>query len=206
MRLVIILLFLTLVQAFIPNALSMINANDLQSGDVLLLPMNCLVCQKIEMETNSSFAHVGVVLGPSGGEIMVAHALKKVEAVPLSDFMDKKDNRDVLVLRPVQFLNLSVSTEVFFRVFYHNFDQLEYDGSFYWEPEDVRRPKLYCAEFVMKFLNLFLDQKLAPEPMVFKRDPAFWMVYFSGHVPNGEPGASPATFERSDEFVPIGHM
>ena len=47
---------------------SVVRQNDLQSGDVLLIPVSCMVCSAIEYETDSDYAHSAVVLGKKEGE------------------------------------------------------------------------------------------------------------------------------------------
>ena len=60
----------------------------LEVGDVILIPVKCYVCSAIEVNTNSRFSHLGIVINK---QKEVAHALGKVKKEPFENFLKMKD-------------------------------------------------------------------------------------------------------------------
>lgn len=103
-------------------------------------------------------------------------------------------------------MDLSFDPYSFLEKFYSGFHLLAYDAEFLWTNEDSNGEKLYCSEFAAKFLNSFLPVKIQPKPMHFEKNREFWIQYFKGNPPDGQPGISPGDFERSPLFRKVGFI
>jgi hypothetical protein len=180
--------------------------HDLKSGDVILQSQACFVCQLIEEEENSPYSHIGVIVTPELGEPMVLESWGSVTNTPLSDFLARrKRNTRSMILRPhSQFKLSSVQANDLMARFVNYFAGKTYDPEFLWNNRDENGELLYCSEFVAKFINPFLGNRLLPKAMHYERNRSAWMHYFKGTPPDGKPGISPGDFERSPLFHQIG--
>ena len=78
--------------------------NDLQTGDVVLLSLNCMECRVIESETNSLFSHSGVVVKDQDNIVRIAQSLGSVALFSFADFTRNITPKTfVLVYRPREF-------------------------------------------------------------------------------------------------------
>ena len=169
----------------------------LEAGDVLLMELRCYSCSIIADETGSRFSHSGIVLGREGDRVLVAQALGKVHPLDLEKFKAQKvKGTSILVMRPFKKLNhLKV-----FKEFSAHWLGRPFDSAYIWDDE-----KLYCSEFVAKFLEKFLGPVFPPKPLDFSRNWDYWQRVMP-HVPQGEPGNSPADFETSDALYQVGEL
>lgn len=180
---------------------------DLRTGDILLVPLNCYLCTLIEREENSPFSHSGVYL--SNGTVL--ESLHGTSATELQTFLARAEG-PVLALRPREFAahaEDSDRSQEFTRELQNLFEQrfagLQFDPEMLWDNLDSNdREKLYCSEFVAKFLNQVLKKPFSPKPMHFDRP--HWDTYFRTGAPRGLPGMSPADFERSSLVLPLGSL
>lgn len=167
-------------------------------GDVILISLPCYLCRVIELETGGPFSHGGIVLDAK--KKSVAQALDRVEELPLEKFFNLTlRNKRVAILRPVEFLH---STPVEWKEeFYQNFAGLEFDNDFLWNNyDDQGQEKLYCSEFLVKYLNRFLQDPLKTTPMSYRKYASFWRSYYQGDPPEGRPGFNPNSFYHSKKF------
>ncbi|MBH48773.1 MAG: hypothetical protein CME71_11445 [Halobacteriovorax sp.] len=170
---------------------------ELRPGDILLIELRCYSCSIIADETGSRFSHSGVVLGKQGNETFVAQALGRVHVTTLSNFKSQKvKSTSLLVLRPKNFSPSENLMEVFSR----DWSGIPFDSNYTWDDE-----KLYCSEFVAKFLESFMGPVFPPKPLDFSRNWDYWSSVLNP-VPQGEPGNSPGDFERSSEVEVIGEI
>lgn len=170
---------------------------NLKAGDVILIELRCYSCSLIADETGSRFSHSGVVLGERQGEILVAQALGNVHATTLTKFLSQKTkNTSALVRRPKNLY----ANESLIKVFARDWMGRPFDSSYTWDDE-----KLYCSEFVAKFLEVFLGPVLPPKPLDFSRHWDYWSSVLNP-VPQGEPGNSPGDLEKTNEFTSIGEI
>ena len=183
-----------------------VNVHDLRNGDVILQSQACFVCQLIEEEENSPYSHIGVIVTPEFGEPMVLESWGYVTNTPLSEFLARrKRNTRSLILRSQSHLRLaSVNAYELMDRFGNSFAGKIYDPAFLWNNRDENGELLYCSEFVAKFINPFLGNKLLPKAMHYERNRSAWMHYFNGNPPDGKQGLSPGDFERSPLFNRIG--
>jgi hypothetical protein len=201
-----ILLFTPLVLSTSPA--SALPHSELRTGDVILVSLPCRICSIIEAEEGGPFSHLGLVL-IENGQVRVADAYHKVASAPLGDFLKiiKPGTRPVIV-RPLDaqggFLKLD-SIEVI-RRFRGSYEGLSYDSEFLWNNRDAKGEKLYCSEFVAKFLNAYLPNPIETKPMHFNVERGEWIKYFKGNPPDGKPGISPADFSRSRAFQNLGTL
>jgi hypothetical protein len=200
-----ILLFLFSLKAH-ALALNDLDMNDLKNGDVILQSQACFVCQLIEEEENSPYSHIGVIVTPEWGEPMVLESWGYVTNTPLSEFIARrKRNTRSMILRPrSQFKLASIQTNELLNRFVNYFAGKTYDPEFLWNNRDENGELLYCSEFVAKFINPLLGNKILPKAMHYERNRSAWMHYFKGTPPDGKPGISPGDFERSPLFHQIG--
>ncbi len=193
------LLFPTLLTLLSSYAYSL----ELQTGDVILLPLRCQLCSLIESETNSPYSHSGVVYRDPQGEYAIWQALKNVHQLPLKNFMAMKDpSRSALVLRAKE---LAVDAQSMKQVFDQQFLGAKFDYQDLWNNRDEEGRELYyCSEFVAKFLSSFLPHPIEGKPMSFDKNFARWEKVYQGKVPQGEYGISPQGLAESPELTVMG--
>jgi hypothetical protein len=102
---------------------------------------------------------------------------------------------------------LQTHKESFFTYYQNTFDGILYDKDFLWNNfDETGREKMYCSEFISKFLQGFLGIELPLKRMKFDRNRDQWLVYFKGNPPDGMWGNSPGDFEKSDKFFKAGEL
>jgi len=196
-------LFQTLVISFalISNA----NAIHLKSGDLILQSNSCYLCSLIEAEENSPYSHMGILVSDQG-TWKILESWGSVRMSTLNDFLSRrKPKTNSLVLRlnsPLKKSPMNSSTII--SQFENNFSGLSYDSDFLWNNEDSKGEKLYCSEFIAKFLNPFLHFPIQTKAMHFDVNREHWINYFHGNPPDGKPGLSPGDFEKSPLFNKVG--
>ena len=169
-----------------------------QNGDVILISMDCTLCRMIEQEDGGKYSHAGVIVEEKG-EIYVLQSLSRVEKLSLGEFLRlARKGSEVRLMRPIEFEKHSPSSQEFLILFKSLFEHLSYDRDFNWGDE-----KLYCSEFIVKFLNYFLEIKIKPNSMTFHYNLDLWNRYFKGEVPHGKPGFSPNDFLYQNEFTSV---
>ncbi len=182
-------------------------AFEYQVGDVIVQSFECYECRLIQSETNSPFVHSGVVLKDARGEWNIAEALGPVGLTPLKTFLNRGKLNAVYRSQELSQLSLSERSSIekqMLSVFTSQFAGRAFDNEFLWENYDAQgNETYYCAEFVAKFLNQFLQTSIFPEPMSYKKNYDLWFKIFKGNVPEGLPGLSPAYFTRSLLFQEI---
>jgi len=191
-----------------------VESADLQAGDILLVPLNCYVCNVIEEETGVPYSHSVVVANTTDNakERLVYEAWGSTKATPFLEIQARaQKNQKLFHLRPKEFVeNRAPSESEIASVFNNEFSGLSFDDEYLWNNTDAQgRDTLYCAEFVVKFINRFLNNPQPPAAMTFKKQPEFWKKYyqqFNRSVPNGELGASPATLYFSSRFIRLGEI
>lgn len=184
----------------------------LQAGDVILVPLNCYVCNAIEKETGVPYSH-SVVVGQTTDnlrDVFVYEAWGTTKKTPLDEIQKRaQKNEPLYLIRPKEFTAGKSPTEAeLSHVFANFFADTAFDDEFLWNNfDDKNREKLYCSEFVVKFLNHFLQSPQEPAPMSFTKQLVFWEKYFKQFnisIPENEPGASPATLYFSPRFEHLG--
>jgi len=184
----------------------------LRPGDILLVPLNCYVCNAIEKETGVPYSHSVVVANEAAdqSQIFVYEAWGKTTKTKLSEIQSRAQKKQSLYhLRPREFFEGQSPTErQLAEKFEADFSKTQFDNEFLWNNVDENNyEKLYCAEFVVKFINTFLQNPQPPSPMNFTKLGDFWKKYyqqFGISVPEGEPGASPSTLYSSALFIKLG--
>lgn len=183
-------------------------ARDLKTGDVLLQSVPCYICSLIELEEGAPYSHAGVV-DKQGETIFVLQAWQRVQALSLSDSLSqRKPHSRTLVLRAIDSSGreLTINSKQVDQEFYRNFNGLTYDEEFLWDNRDSKGEKLYCSEFVAKFMNRFLPTPILTKPMHFNQFRSDWISYFKGNPPDGKPGISTADFYFSPLFIKVGEI
>jgi hypothetical protein len=178
---------------------------NLKSGDVLLLSLNCYECRMIESETNSAYSHSGVVIRDEKNNLQIAQALGEVHLTTLQNFARNiTAGTEVSVFRPQKNI-FQDNPQNILRTFRTDFAGASFDPDFLWTNNDIfGNETYYCAEFVAKFINRFLSQPLLPRPMSFAKNKDYWQKHFGDHPPpEGELGVSPVDFSTTEvlEFV-----
>lgn len=173
-------------------------ANSLQTGDVLLLDMDCWSCQMIEDETFGPYSHSGIIIRIAG-KILVGQALGEVYLLELDKFLSMT-KKPVLHLRAKR-MNKNKRDRLV-SLYKYKYDGLPFDNDFLWDDET-----LYCSEFIYKILDDTLKFKtFSPTPMSYDRNWQGWGSYFGKIPPQGKLGISPNDFARSNEFYQLGYL
>lgn len=183
---------------------SEISLQELQSGDLLLLPLDCRLCRLIRDEENTNYSHIGVVIGDQ-----IAEAWGSVKLTSTVEFTHRKliPNTPIKVLRdPTHASNSSTETSLL-NYFYSNFNGIDYDGYFIWNSDQNPNDAMYCTEFAYFFLNPFHFNLPEPKPMHYQANRSDWIRYFLKlnpplpDPPDLQPGLSPGDFERHPGFI-----
>ncbi len=195
--------FLLFMEVFVGNA----NALHLKSGDIILQPTSCYLCRLIEAEEKTKYSHMGILV-LNGNTWNVLEAWGKVRMSTLEDFLSrKKENSQSLVIRAnKQSLANPLNANKMNLRFNKQFNGLSYDSEFLWSNSNTDGEKLYCSEFVAKFIQPYLAVKLLTKPMHYEVNREYWIKYFHGNPPDGAPGISPGDFERSPLFHNVGYL
>lgn len=190
-----------------------LSIKDLQTGDVVLLSLNCYECRVIESETESLFSHSGVVIVDEEGNTKIAQSLGSLDHFTYAAFTkNMTPGTFVHVYRPREFKNLSASAlelleKNMLDVFNEKFRFAPFDSKYLWNNYSTSGVELlYCSEFIAKFLDHFLNTKTTTFPISYKKHYDYWTKYFKGPVPVGELGNSPASFSRDNRFEFIGKI
>lgn len=183
------------------------NANTFKwkTGDIILQSNACHLCSLIEAEEKSSYSHMGVLVLHQG-KWSVLESWGKVRISSLNEFLlrRKKDTHS-LILRTIHIEN-RLRSEILLNRFAEKFAGLSYDPDFLWHNSDEQGQKLYCSEFVLKFMKPYLLIPMKTKPMHFEINREYWIKYFHGNPPDGMPGISPGDFERSPLFRRVGFL
>ena len=195
-------------QSFLLISLLGLRANaafHLKSGDLILESLSCKLCSQIEAEEKSPYSHIGVLVFDHGNWT-VLESWGKVRTSTLTDFLSRrKKETHALVLRLNPNVNsVQMSADLMLSRFDNQFKGLSYDSEFLWNNVDANGEKLYCSEFVAKFMQFFITVPILTKPMHFEVNREVWLKYFHGNPPDGAPGLSPGDFERSPLFHRVG--
>lgn len=186
---------------------------ELQTGDVLLQPLYCRLCELIESEEQTIYSHMGLVIQREKETFVLESFGSGVKIVTFDEFNKKTQKGQKL--RQLRFKNPQVAnylSEVtqtlrLLLVFKNKYEGLKYDEKFLWDNVDENgKEKIYCSELVAKILNDIMEWNYPIKRMHFSRNVSEWDRYFSGNTPRDEWGNSPADFERSSEFVHLGDL
>ena len=186
---------------------------NLQTGDVLLISLNCYECRMIESETDSAFSHSGVVVIDENNRVRIAQSLGRLDHFSIDDFKKNITPGTALsVYRPREFTSLApeklkLLQKNMLDIFKSNFRGAPFDSDYEWNNFNSNGVELlYCSEFIAKFLDFFLSKKTIPAPLSYIKHHDYWMQYFKGHVPDNVLGNSPASFSRDSRFVFVGKI
>lgn len=176
----------------------------LKEGDILLQPLDCWACSLIEIEENTIYSHMGIVV--SENPVLVAEAYHPaVRVISLEEYLAKtqKGQRN-LVLRFIK-KNRSQGKKLLEEV--RAFSGKKYDSLFLWDNVDEQGEELlYCSEFISKLMEPIWEVDLPIKRMHFVKNRDEWSRYFRGKIPDREWGNSPGDFERSNLFYKVGEL
>lgn len=203
-------LFLSFLYLISANAFGL-TVKDLQTGDVVLLSLNCIECRVIESETESLFSHSGVIVVDQDGRKRVGQSLGSVALFSYEDFtrnitpgtfVHVYRAREFKKLNPMQ---VSMLEKTMLDTFNEKYRGLPFDSKYIWNNFNNKgQEMLYCSEFIAKFLDNFIAKKTVPSIISYKKHYDYWSKYFKGMVPENELGNSPASFSRDDRFEFVG--
>ncbi len=217
------LFFIVLTCAFLQSSASYgdernLGPKDFLPGDIVFVSLNCMECKIIEIETASAYSHVGVILSVTN-TVVVAEALGKVHSIPLAQFLNRQrpqsshghyrsqhfaEMYERIKYHPQRIASMEKELA---QVFVSKYLDALFDGLYLWDNFDpaTGREKFYCSEFVSKFLNEFLTDKILPYPLLYahKEFEDFWLKKFHGIIPRGVLGNSPQSLIDSNLFIKI---
>ncbi len=187
--------------------------SDVQTGDILLQPLYCRLCELIELEEQSIYSHMGLVIQRETETFVLESFGSGVKIVTFDEFNKKTQKsqklRHLRFKNPerAKFLAEPIQTARLILNFKKKYEGLSYDENFLWDNVDENgREKLYCSELVVKILNEIMEWNYPIKRMHFSRNVADWDRYFRGSTPRDEWGNSPADFEKSPEFIHLGDI
>jgi hypothetical protein len=181
------------------------NALKLKAGDIILQSNPCYLCSLIEAEEKSTYSHMGILV-LFQGTWSVLESWEKVKITSLEEFIARRRKEThSLIIRASQPQQPLESNNLLMR-YTEKFLGLSYDPAFLWTNSDPIGEKLYCSEFVLKFIQPYLAIQMKTKPMHFDINRDYWIRYFHGTPPDGQPGISPGDFERSPLFRHIGYL
>jgi hypothetical protein len=185
-----------------------ISDRDIRNGDILLQPLNCYLCNVIEEQEKSIYSHSGVAARSQDGRVFVFESIGGESPVSLSAFAARTQKAQrIRVVRPLEFEGKGPSLDSLAAVLDAHFSPLIFDKGMRWDNRDEEgRELLYCSEFVAKFLSYFLREPYGTKPMRFDVRRPFWIEFFGGAVPDGEPGIAPSDFLRSPLSRDLGDL
>lgn len=179
------------------------HAFTLKSGDVLLQPLHCYLCNLIEAQTNSSYSHVGIVVSDEK-KLYVLEAWQTVRLTPLDEFLQKTQKGEkIKVLRHRLLAEKNLRDLISFA---EPILGNPYDSDFLFDNYIDGKKAYYCSELVYEALKIFTDFLPSPLPMPFDIFPEAWDRYFGGKTPRGELGIAPANFEDETFFKTLGTL
>lgn len=185
-------------------------AFEIKVGDIILQPRDCWSCSLIEIQENSIYSHMGMVIQVHP-EIKVIDALGTVKISSLDAFNSGTQKNQKLSFRrfrderAVEYIH--EYKKAFVEFYLMHFNNLKYDHDFIWDNRDEDgNEKLYCSEMITKLLTGFLPVELPIKRMKFDRNRDEWIKYFRGNPPDGKWGNAPADFEKSDLFYEVGQL
>jgi hypothetical protein len=174
----------------------------LKTGDILLQPLHCWVCNLIEGEENTPYSHVGV-LSIENGIHFVYEAFSKVRKVTLTEYLKKTEKgKSVKVIRHSEFRD----SYLLQKLFSDKYLGLNYDADFRLNNSDHLGEKLYCSELVYLLINPFVKSKFLLKEMHFNYRPELWDRYFRGNTPRGELGISPQDLLYNPAIEVLGEL
>lgn len=195
------------------SSFSLLAQTQFQTGDILLQPLYCRLCELIESEEQSIYSHMGLVIEREAETFVIESFGSGVKIVTLAEFNKKTQKGQKL--RHLRFKDpdvakyLSEVTQTL-RLLLHfmkKYEGLKYDDHFLWDNIDENgKEKLYCSELIAKLLNEVLVWDYPIKRMHFSRNIAEWDRHFRGRTPRDEWGNSPADFEKSKEFISLGDI
>ncbi|MBK22799.1 MAG: hypothetical protein CME70_02245 [Halobacteriovorax sp.] len=178
-------------------------SSEWRNGDIILLPLNCYSCRYIESETGAPFSHSGLLIKIEG-KWRVTQSLGEVKSFSVNEFLSMGRKGEKALHIRAKYLK---STRGMAKDYTENFRGLPFDSKYLWNNFDLEgRELLYCSEFITKLLNNYLAKKLVPKKMDFRDNWEYWYNYYSGDVPQGEPGNSPADFYFSKDFLHLRNI
>jgi hypothetical protein len=188
-------------------------AQEFKTGDVLLQPLYCRLCEMIEEEEQSIYSHMGLVIIVDGQVKVLESFAYGVKLVSLKEFSQKTQKGQKLKHLPmrnefhVDYLSDSKQVQRLLDLYRNKYHGLLYDPLFLWDNVDEHgKELLYCSELVVKILNEILIWKYPIKRMHFSRQVQAWDNYYRGNTPRDQWGNSPADFERSTEFITLGEV
>jgi len=188
-----------------------VSASELRTGDILLQPLSCYLCNAIEKLEGSIYSHSAIVVRDSAEGIILLESLGDVHVVSFEDFVSRNQKGQLLrVVRPREFAAMSQEGNLNSRMmtlFRARFEGLLFDNSMRWDNFDAKGGELlYCSEFVAKFLESFIARPFATKTMHFSVLRDFWIEFFHGNVPEGLPGIAPSDFQKSQFALDLGDL
>lgn len=175
-----------------------LNIDTLETGDVILLDLDCWSCSLIEDETQGPFSHSGLVFR-NDNSIHIGQSLGEVYLLEINSFL-ALSNKKATVLRPRK-INAKHKKDLK-ELYFTKYEGVVFDHDYTWGDDSY-----YCSEFIYKILNDSLKfKKFSPKPMSYLRNWNLWTQYFGHTPPQGKMGISPNDFYRSSEFKIIGEL
>lgn len=183
---------------------------DLRVGDILLQPTDCWSCTLIEQEHDTIYSHLGIVLQVTPS-VLVAESLGKVRLLSLEAFDAKtQKNQNLLVMRynnPALVDYFENQNARLLDLFRTEFEGKPYDKEFLWNNFDENGvEKLYCSEFISKFLQAFAGLEPKVRKMHFTKNRDLWSRYFKGQIPDGKWGNAPSDYHDLRELHEVGEL
>lgn len=171
----------------------------LRPGDFVYTQLRGAAGDAIRDSSDAEASHCGIVARDAAGELTVIHAYGRVREEPLAAFLAKSTgswSANRLAGAGPEVVKSMVATA-------RGFLGWPYDRQYL-----VTNRSLYCSELLWRVLRDGPGlEPVALTPMDFASDGPevweFWVRFFQGEVPQGEPGIAPGDYLGSAAFVAV---
>ena len=176
----------------------------IQSGDIIFQTSKSSQSKAIQLATNSKYSHMGIIY-ENDGQFFVYEALQPVKLTPLTEWINRGENRHYVIKRLInaeQVLTSSTLTKM--KQLGEQFKGKPYDIYFEWSDD-----KIYCSELVWKifkqavYIEIGQLEQLADFDLSNDFVKAKMKERYGDNIPMDEKVISPAAMFNSDKLITI---
>ena len=176
----------------------------IQNGDLIFQTSKSSQSKAIQLATNSIYSHMGIIY-ENDGNYFVYEAIQPVKMTPLSDWINRGENKHYVIKRlknADQVLTSAALTKM--KQIGNQFTGKSYDIYFEWSDD-----KIYCSELVWKIykeatgIEIGIPEQLSDFDLSSEMVKAKMEERYGDDIPMSEKVISPAAMFNSDQLVTI---